>query len=585
MPDVSLGSTDLPNPLTPRINLGSPKALRVCFPVLLDGDLVLSTEHLGVGYLAAVLRNANAECRIVELPAAGDNENVIEAIATWKPDIIGFTLTTVGVAHATAFGAALRKRLGPDVFILAGGPLASHHGAKLMSVEGWEFLDGLVRGEGEVPILRFAEVIHGGGDMSAVPNLVYRTPEGVMQNAMMGALQNLDELPDPVRDQFEVHDGKLAYLRISTSRGCTARCTFCNAPHARNRIGPGKLWRGASPKRVVDEIERLYHKYEFNTFDFVDSTFEDPGGSRMAKSRISEIAKEILERDLKVFYNCCMQAKNWKEEDEPLIKLLFQSGLEKVLIGIESGSEAGLRRWNKLSTVEDNKRAIELLRKNSIYVSFGFISFHSWSTFEEVRENFQFLRKYMGHNLRRFTTRIELYPGAEVIEQLRADGLLLPDYDRRLNPFAYKYVDPRIERLSSELNRLYGDSYMEDCTIEKEPAVFEFETYDIVLHTFMSRLMRMFGDHPIAGEVLRESDEAIRLIKTDMAEFNFNLISKQVDLAEQDAIVEGAIQAQRPLVETFFKQKIDQLRSIQLRTSMKLHRAGLPVKSIRFTAS
>lgn len=578
-------SAQLPSPLVPRVDLGRPRPLRVCFPILLDGDMVMSTEHLGVGYLVAVLRAANAECVVMEAPAVGDNQALIDRIVGYEPDIVGLTLTTVGVVHATRFGTSLRQQLGSRGFLLAGGPLATHHGAKLLSTKGWEFLDGLVRGEGEIPILRLGEAIHTGSDLGTVPNLVYRLEDGVHQNPMIAALHDLDLLPDPARDQFEQHNGQLAYLRLSTSRGCTARCTFCNAPHARNRVGPGKLWRGASPKRIVDEIESLYRRYNFNTFDFVDSTFEDPGGSPKAKARIGEIAQEIINRDLKIFYNCCMQAKNWTDDDAELINLLYRSGLEKVLVGIESGSDIGLRRWNKLSTAEDNKRVIRLLSDAGVYIAFGFISFHAWSTFEEIWENLNFLRTYMGHNLRRYTTRLELYPGAEVIEQLRTAGLLTPAYDEELNPFAYGFVDPRVERLADELNRLYGDQYMEDCTIDKEPAVFEFETYDIVLHTYISRLMRLHGHTDAGRNILDASVERVRSVKQELADFNFSLVSEQVDLAERDMLQAGAIVEKRPLVEDFFQNRMDKLRAIQLRTSMQLHRAGLAVREIRYSAA
>jgi len=581
--DLTISLTDELHPLTPRGDLTSPRQLKACFLIPLDGDLVMSPEHLGPAYLTAVLRNAGAMVRITEVSLAKDESAILHEIAKWNPDLVGISLTSINIPHAQQFGEQLRHCLGPTPFIVGGGPLATYCGAELLKKKGWAFLDGLIRGEGEIPILRLAETIHSKGDLMTVPNLVYRSSSGIIeQNSMTRPVENLDELPDPARDQFEQHNRKLSYLRISTSRGCTAHCTFCNAPHARNRVSPSiKGWRGASPERVVDEIERLVYKYKFHTFDFVDSTFEDPGGGTIAKARVRRIAEEIIARDLTIYYNVCMQARNWYEEDWPLIDLLWRSGLEKVNVGIESGSEIGLKRWQKKSTVEDNRRFIRLLKKANVCVTFGFIAFHPWSTFEEVKENCQFLYEIKGHNLRRMLERLELYPGSEVIEQLRSEGLLLPDYDTHLNPFAYSYVDPRIGLLASALNSIYGDDYEKDCLIITEPAVFEFETYDVILNNYVSRILRNFGQDAPVADLIHEFSEEVDQVRQEIANFNYEFVSTMVSLAEAERLTREMVTVWAEPIERFFRERIDRLRTLQLRSIFRLHRSGYPVKAIQ----
>lgn len=570
------------DPLKSTVNFNTDKPLKVCFPILLDGDLVMSSEHLGPAYLVSVLRNVGVDCLIVEIALEENHEDKLEEIKRWQPDIIGISLTTISVALAKKIGSDLRSLLGNDVYFMAGGPLATHHGAKLLSLAGWDFLDGLIRGEGEVPLLRFVEAYYTNKKYGSVPNLVYRDGGELKENVMKRGLLNLDDIPFPARDQFEMHDGDFPYIRISTSRGCTAHCTFCNAPHARNRVGPAiKGWRGVSPKRAVDEVEFLYHKYNFNTFDFVDSTFEDPGGKEKGKNRVKEIATELINRNLNVYYNVCMQAYNWHEEDEELLKLLWKSGLEKVLVGIESGSEEGLARWQKRATVEDNYRVLKLLRAVNVYVAFGFISFHPWISFKEMRENYKFLLKGgMGHNFRRYTVRLELYPGAEVVDQLREAGLLQDSYDSELNPFAYRYTDERMAKLASALNSLYGDDYEASCTIKEEPAIFQFETYDIVLHTFYSRLLRHLGEHDNARNILYTFNEKVEIVKDEISQFNYNFISKYVDLAEMDALDLSKVKNERGVLQERYEAWMKKLKDYQLAAAMQLHRAGYDVLNV-----
>ncbi len=571
------------NPIESKVDLSTPRPMKIAFPILLDGDLVMSTEHLGVGYLMSILRNAGAECKVFEVPGnCKFDGKVSHEIVAWDPDIIGFSLTTVTVSHTTNFGSILKSLLKEDVYFLAGGPLATFLGKELLLNPNWHFIDGLVLGEGDIPMIRFAEAFWTDKNYSDIPSLSFKDSSGKIINNPIGVgVADIDMLPEPSRDQFEINNGQQAYLRLATTRGCTARCTFCNAPNANNKINPGKLWRARTAENIVSEIEHLYHKYKFNTFDFVDSTFEDPGSLR-AKQRIAKLAELIIQKDLTIYYNCCMQARNWTEKDNDLIELLFKSGLEKVLIGIESGSKTGLELWKKKSTVEDNRRAISLFRNAGIHVAFGFISYHPWSTFKEIRENNEFLRDYMGHNLRRFTTKLEVYPGAEVLVRMRNEGLLHEDFDSTLNPLAYSFQDERITKLAKATGLLYGERYSEDMVIEEEPAVFEFETYDIVLHTFLSRILRHHHTNPTCVEIMNEGLARVEAIKAEICENNFQLMTDLTDRAENSDISEEYIRKVRPKLDDYYVKQMRRLKNIQLSISMKLHRANISIRDIQF---
>lgn len=565
-------------------DLGGERPFRVAFAVPLDGDLVMSPEHLGVAYLSAVLEEAGARCITVEVPRGeAETAAAIEDMKDFDPDLIGITLTTVGVDHVVELGRQIRARLSERAFIVVGGALATHLGEKLLDLDDWRFVDGLVRGEGEIPIVELARGLRDGGSLDAVPNLCHRSNGRTISNALAPAVNDLDDLPSPSRAQFEQRGAKLSpsfsYIRISTSRGCTSFCTFCNAPHARNRLANVKPWRGCSPKRVVDEIEALYQAYGCTTFDFVDSTFEDPGGTAKAKARIRAIAEGIIERDLPIFFNCCMQAVNWSPEDRPLIELLHRAGLEKVLVGIEGGSDAELQRWKKRADVSNNEVVLDLLRSHNIYVAFGFIALHPNSTFETIRDNYSFLSEHLGHNFRRFTTRLELYPGAEVVDQLREEGLLRESYDLRLDPFGYTFRDARVAELARLFNLLYGEEYERSCVVDVEPAPFQFETYDIVVHTYYSRMLRQLTDDALIPDVQHDLERA-NALRDELARRNYEFVSHCVDLAEAGELRRLSVPEARAEIEDLYREAMRQLRSVQMGTSMKAHRAGHDVAEL-----
>jgi anaerobic magnesium-protoporphyrin IX monomethyl ester cyclase len=545
----------------------------VALIVLLDGDLVQTPEHLGVAYLLSALRAEGLEGRILAVEP-GQDEQALAELRQLSPRLVGLSLTTVSVPRAVSFGRRLRELLG-TAHLTAGGPLATFLGEKLLLNPAWDFLDSLVRGEGERPIVALARALLAGQPLSTVPSLTYREAESVRSNALAPVVHELDALPWPARDQLRSLRSPPPYVRISTSRGCTSRCTFCNAPHAGNVLPGGKVWRGRTPGNVVAELEQLIQTLGVRTFDFVDSTFEDPGGTPKAKERLRQLAQLLIERGLTVYFNCCMQAQNWSEEDEELISLLARAGLEKVLVGLESGSDRGLARWRKRARQEDNQRVVRLLRKHGIYVAFGYIMFHPHVGAEELRESAGFLRGHLGHNLRRYTTRLELYPGAEEVERLRAEGLLLPEYDVSLNPFAYRFRDEEMGRLSETLARLAGDEYARRGTLQREPSYFAFETFDITLHTFLSRLKRACGQHPVAHELLVRLEQSIGQIKEEMAGYNLELFHHVWGLVREAHVEEAALASLRSEVEARFTGWMSQLRGLQLRTGMALRRGGV----------
>lgn len=555
---------------------------RVVFPILLSGDLVQSPEHLGPAYLTAVLRAAGATVTTIEVPSGlpRAKSQALRAIVQFRPSIVGLSLTNVAVEESKTFGQKLRDQLGPEVFFVAGGPLATHLGASLLELDDWLFLDGLIRGEGEVPIVRLAAALQAGRALSDVPALIYRDGTDVVEQPIVPAHGALDTLPFPERDQLAQMGTAAPYARISTSRGCTAHCTFCNAPHARNRVGPRiKAWRGRSPENVVDEIDAIVTTYGTNTFDFVDSTFEDPGGGRLGKARIGEIADHILNRDLNIFFNVCMQARNWTEADWPLLEKLRRAGLEKVLVGIESGSETGLARWQKKSTVADNERVLELLRRLGVYTAFGFIAFHPWTTFAEFRENTAFLQANAGHNLRRYTTRLELYPGSEVIDELAAEGLLHKDYFQTLKIFAYEYKDQRIAALANAFNALYGARYLTSGSIDAEPPVFKYETYDIEVHNFTTRLHRLTEGDDTGRAIMAQFETEVADVRAGLTAFNRDFVGTATDRAESAEPLQLGLHA-RALLDDTFESAMREIDRLKLKTGLALHRHGIKVSQI-----
>lgn len=93
---------------------------------------------------------------------------------------------------------------------------------------------------------------------------------------------------------------------------------------------------------------------------------------------------------MKIHYSIECRADNVEKE---LFALLRSSGLKRVFLGMESGSQTVLDRFKKDITVEENITAIKILSGFDIYVTIGFIMFDDRTNLSEINENLTFIQK------------------------------------------------------------------------------------------------------------------------------------------------------------------------------------------------
>jgi anaerobic magnesium-protoporphyrin IX monomethyl ester cyclase len=562
-------------------HVSDPAGYRVVFVILLDGDLVMSPEHLGVALMTSVLRRGGFTVRIVEVKT-NEHQQALEQLKAYDPKLVCFTLMSLNVESCKSFCAMLKQEM-PQVIVACGGPAGTYAGDQVLA--HIPEIDVVAVGEGEPTIWQLLQHLYLGEPLDSCAGIVFRKPDGTIQKTPLRSLMhNLDTLPFPARDQFEQHGRDLEYMRISTSRGCVARCTFCSAPNVSNMIQKGKAWRGRSVESVLQELKELVGRYNYRTFDFIDSTFEDPDGGKLGKGRIRKIAEGILNAKLNIYYNCCMRAENWKDDDNELLDLLFRSGLEKVNVGIESGTAEELDLWDKRATVEDNVRIIRLLREHGIYLAMGFIQFHPYSTVDTLRANALFLKNHNGHNLRRLTERLEIYPGTVIVPKLDKDGLLEDDYKTTLHHFAYRFKDERVAKLAKHFASLYNnEDFHQNGVITEQSSVYKFETFNVVLETYISRTRRAFGHIDAVQDELHAFRSRVLEIRRELADFNYNFFMSNLEAVLEDRLTpEDRLKDLRE-IESIFPAKMEEIRVMQLRMGKKLNRQGVDLSQIAST--
>lgn len=222
-------------------------------------------------------------------------------------------------------------------------------------------------------------------DEIKIPGLAFRDRNGKVVFHPRPPIQDLDKLPYPARPDMNLYQQKGIVTYIQGSRGCYGHCTFC---YLNPFYGQTNQWRARSAKNVFDEILKLYTEHSISTFYFSDANFFGPG--KTGKERAITLAELILTHDLNIRFGFECRAN---DIEEFTLSRLVMAGLTNVFLGLESGDPASLNRFKKHTTVEENKRAIQLLREYGIEPTFGFIMFEPNSTLVSVRNNFEFLKE------------------------------------------------------------------------------------------------------------------------------------------------------------------------------------------------
>lgn len=424
-------------------DLGTDRPRDTSRPIMLIG--FQHQGNLGLGYLTSVLRQHGYTVQIVDIEE--DPEKIIETALTINPLLIGFSLIfQFYISHYGVLVQTLRD-LGVDCHLTMGGhfPSLSYQ----QTLELVPQLDSVVRFEGEFTLLELADALSTGQDWRTVPGIAYRREGEVTLTTPRALVEDLDTLPYPERNyQPETVLGR-NIMPILASRGCARTCSFCSI-HTFYRAAPGRIVRTRKPAEVVREMRLLHEERGITIFLFQDDDFPLFGTvwRRWANEFVDALHRSGLPKKVIWKMNCRADAV-----DRDLFIRMRDAGLYLVYMGLESGSEEGLETLHKQITVEQNIRAVNILKSIGLMWEYGFMLLDPSSTFESIRENLNFLRVILDDGCLPVTfCRMLPYDGTPIKDELVRTGRLRGDV---CNP-DYDFLDPRLadfyEGLTSMVN-------------------------------------------------------------------------------------------------------------------------------------
>jgi len=410
-------------------------------PVMLIG--FQRHSNLGIGYLAANLRHWGYRVEIFDFET--DRKQILQAAQVLHPLLIGFSL--IFQSYISWFGALIGYLRDNNVtcHFTMGGHFPSLSCERTLRLV--PELDSVALFEGEETLLELADCLSTGRDWHGLHGLAYREGEAVIKSPLRHLIDDLDSLPYPVRNLRKNSILGRNATPMLASRGCARTCSFCSI-HMFYRTAPGKVVRTRKPAEVAREMRFLLETHDISIFLFQDDDFPlfGPVWHRWAKDFINELHRNRLPGRIAWKINCRADAV-----DPELFRDMRKAGLYMVYMGLESGTEEGLKTLHKQITVAQNIRAVEMLKAIGVLFEFGFMLLDPSSTFESVRANVKFLRTIVGDGSAGATFgRMVPYDGTPIKDDLEKAGRLHGDVCRP----DYDFLDPRLTDFYNEIGHV-----------------------------------------------------------------------------------------------------------------------------------
>ena len=317
-----------------------------------------------------------------------DEAAVRERLEALQADVVGCTAITPAIYKAERL-LQLAKEVRPQTVTVLGGIHGTFMYPQVLKEAPW--IDAVVRGEGEQVFLNLVRAVDDGSfarDRSAVKGIAFAAADGtVVATPAEPPIADLDRIkPDWGILEWDKYIYIPMGMRVAIpnfARGCPFTCSFCSQ---------WKFWRDyriREPKAVVDEIEGLVKNHGVGFFILAD---EEP---TIHRKKFIAFCEELIARGLpeKVQWGINTRVTDILR-DEKLLPMFRQAGLVHVSLGTEAAAQLKLERFNKETTIEQNKKAIRLLREAGIVTEAQFIVGLENETAETLEETYQMARDW-----------------------------------------------------------------------------------------------------------------------------------------------------------------------------------------------
>lgn len=363
-----------------------------------------STDAIGLRYIKAVLNKHGFDVSLIffkelylaadfmSIPSEKEYQLLIDLLKRLKPNFVGISLRSSFFKMASSITKRVKKELSLPVIWGGTHPTVAPE-------ESINVADMICVGEGEYPLLELAGRFSESQEYADIKNMWIRRNGRIIKNELRPLIQDLDSLPFPDysdKDKYFIENEDMVMIdpglrtynfNIMASRGCPYHCAYCcNSVFNAIYDGKGPKIRRRSVENVMEEILSLKNNFpNLRRIDFIDEVFA------WDKEWTAAFVKRYKQEVNLPFQ--CAQHPNMVDRD--ILTMLKNAGLERVEVGVQSGSER-LRKEIFERPVSDRKllQTSQFLKQKGIVPFYDFIVDNPFETEKDKMQGLKFLLKF-----------------------------------------------------------------------------------------------------------------------------------------------------------------------------------------------
>jgi len=449
-------------------------------------------HSINVRTLTAYARSAGYDVVcvfVLDTPNDMTAEVLIEFLKDKNIEMAGFSLVTDDYPSAVFLTEKIKQS--SDMLVIWGG---AH--VNVMPEESLNYADMICMGEGEDAFLELLQNFDG--DLfsnTSIKNFWFKTKDGIVRNCLRPLEEDLDKYPFPENDRDSMYvltnDGVEQFTEkhlhgvynIMTSRGCPYQCDYCyNSYRKKQYQGLGRYLRMRSIGNVIEELMQALKLFPgLKYVQFWDDCFTARAVEEL------RLFKKLYNNHIRLPFFALIEPMIFDPEK---IKLLKECGLQRLQVGIQTGSE----RLNSeiFNRKASNKKVLEMakyINELGIEVVYDLIFNNPYETIQDIKETINLLLQFprplhiQGYSL-------IFYPGTRITERALEDGHISYNNDlHRSLTIQSKKNSPISMKGAAEISdRFYKINYSSDNKLYWNSVVSSLAS-----NHFPRALIRFFG--------------------------------------------------------------------------------------------
>lgn len=405
-----------------------------------NGTLLLGTILLQEGFDVQVLRLGDVEG--YQKDYSTFIQLFTQRILELNPKCVSFyTLWTH--FHIMLRVAKELKALQPEIIIVMAGPQVSSTAAEVM--EAMDFVDYVCYGEGENTVVPFFNAVlrNDGKGIEQVPQLYYRqngTPVCTQITAPVCDLETLPQWDDRLyleacKDEPKnLRTSSTYYMNIDVGRGCPFNCTFCSSSLFWKR-----KYRLKSPQKILEDILYWNRKFSIRSFRFSHDAFT------VNKKLVYQVCDELDNAGLEIKWTCTSRVDCI---DEELIARMVKSGMDRIELGVETGSPRMQKIINKNLNLARLSEMVDVLLKYNVEINLFFMFGFPEETIEDLEMTLNLLFTMLDRGVHYASMAYcHFYPGTAITKQY-FDQLIL-DHSIKVLPRSLYGCSEEVEMIEN----------------------------------------------------------------------------------------------------------------------------------------